>query len=415
MACDFCTHKKNSLVRKSYLPTHLFEFHKVRRGVCKTGDRGEHCRHRSCPAFQDYHFQTHEAYLWHLRRAHDESAFDCAYPKCKRIGRRGFSKEKDLLAHQIVHISWLTRFLLWAVRCLSPSTLWLYRVMGLSVVMSALSNKPLASGSRRVFWACASILHPEANYLHPYREQRVCSMVLHDDFLEIESGALDDLERRLNEPPPATDSPAGEDSTGPPSNLKRSWPLPKSLIGWAFSARKSSAPPSLPEHSVFDLQKLQATMRAVGPHQSKLVYLLCCINNGKIGTMLHQEILTNVASDRALFIFLKDTYNRRRNWWHSLYPLRTVRYLRLVKVRAAGRSAIQPRPQSLKPLCNILMVEFSSYSTSPNSSTSVDTSMLVQMGLAPACRRPKRSNLRLVNTNVTRFRRDTYRPLGRII
>lgn len=72
------------------------------------------CSHEGCPYYRtdafkklprsakekDKPFASQAAYTKHMREEHNESAFACDMPGCSRIGRRGYSREKDLIKHR---------------------------------------------------------------------------------------------------------------------------------------------------------------------------------------------------------------------------------------------------------------------------------------------------------------------------
>jgi hypothetical protein len=51
----------------------------------------------------DKPFASQAAYTKHMREEHNETAFPCDIQGCSRIGRRGYSREKDLIKHRREH------------------------------------------------------------------------------------------------------------------------------------------------------------------------------------------------------------------------------------------------------------------------------------------------------------------------
>jgi len=72
------------------------------------------CPHPECPQYRDETFKqlprktqaenkpfnSQSAYTKHMRDEHNECTFPCDVPRCGRIGRRGYFREKDLLNHR---------------------------------------------------------------------------------------------------------------------------------------------------------------------------------------------------------------------------------------------------------------------------------------------------------------------------
>jgi len=69
----------------------------------------------------------------------------------------------------------------------------------------------------------------------------------------------------------------------------------------------------------------------------ELLYLLLCINDGKLGTKLHHELLYGVSSDRDLFTLLRRAYYHHRTY-ASWFTLRYVTKIHLARVRIAHPS-----------------------------------------------------------------------------
>jgi hypothetical protein len=103
--------------RKEHLQQHLRGYHHVEvevntsslhRSTCQI------CPHPDCPQYRGPEFlqlrrgeqkkqkpfASQAEYTKHIRDVHDESPFPCDIPDCKKVGGRGYFREKDLLKHR---------------------------------------------------------------------------------------------------------------------------------------------------------------------------------------------------------------------------------------------------------------------------------------------------------------------------
>jgi hypothetical protein len=74
-----------------------------------------------------------------------------------RVARKGFIYKFQLLAHQLRHISYTTRFSHNTLRSISSVTNALQPVIGLLSTLKATASRP-PRGKRRIFWSCVSTL-----------------------------------------------------------------------------------------------------------------------------------------------------------------------------------------------------------------------------------------------------------------
>jgi hypothetical protein len=60
-----------------------------------------------------------------------------------------------------------------------------------------------------------------------------------------------------------------------------------------------------------------------GPSEIDLLHLLCCIHNGETATRLHQERILHASTDKELFMFLNELYQKNKSIasWLSLRHL----------------------------------------------------------------------------------------------
>jgi hypothetical protein len=99
---------------------------------------------------------TEFAYFQHLQHIHRERLRFCDFPGCKRVGKRGFQSDEDLLSHQTTHITRATEFLQDMVRSLAPLTVWIGQF--LQIISTVPGTRDVtASDKQRVFWTCVSL------------------------------------------------------------------------------------------------------------------------------------------------------------------------------------------------------------------------------------------------------------------
>ncbi|KAF2793172.1 hypothetical protein K505DRAFT_375515 [Melanomma pulvis-pyrius CBS 109.77] len=181
------------------------------------------------------------------------------------------------------------------------------RIRKLAIRLDLLEGPP-PPGYERIEWACA------------------CGEIVHDDFLELRVGALDELKAFLassNTPHTAaagnTSSPSASGSIGVFANI----------FSMFSSFRTSKSQKTLPTNNttpnVNNAKQAQGT-----PIAPAHLYLLSCLDHGSFGVKLHHELLTDVKNDRSLFRFLRDTYAQRQSM-RSWLSLKTIRSLNLVR------------------------------------------------------------------------------------
>lgn len=118
----------------------------------------------------------------------------------------------------------------------------------------------------------------------------------------------------------------------------------------------------------------------------ELLYLLLCINDGKLGTKLHHEILYGVSSDRDFFALLRRAYYRHKTY-ASWFTLRYVTKIYLARVRIA-----YPSTRTHFPL---LTLQLSSSQSTPASTQSYKTTPRHVRQSASAFHRPNESALNI--------------------
>ncbi|EAQ85497.1 hypothetical protein CHGG_09511 [Chaetomium globosum CBS 148.51] len=145
---------------------------------------------------------------------------------------------------------------------------------------------------------------------------RRCGANLHDDFTELEPGALKDLEAELR----AANNGNSQRSHGVIDSLKRSFLVVYNLAMLMInSMRRGSANDDIP----LPLRNDPPQTTNPGASEMDILHLLCCIHSGETGTILHQERITNASTDRELFVLLNDIYRKRKSImsWLSLRHL----------------------------------------------------------------------------------------------
>jgi hypothetical protein len=110
----------------------------------------------------------------------------------------------------------------------------------------------------------------------------------------------------------------------------------------------------------------------------ELLYVLLCINGGKLGAKLHHELLYGVSSDRDFFALLRRAYHRHRTY-ASWFTLRCVTKIHLARVRI-------PYPTT-RTRFRLLTFQLSSSQSTPASTQSYKTTPRHARQCASAFRR----------------------------
>ena len=208
--------------------------------------------------------------------------------------------------------------------------LWLHKIQNALEVLGVCEKK-IASGSQRLRWTCVGFL---TDLKRPFTHApQSCGKSLYDDFVELQPGALEELQGRLESESVFTRCDDGDNASAPGQLF--------GLGGFFSRTRPSSssyqgnnrAPPSagcLPTHNLhsgFTVSTTNASAPTVD-----LLYLLLCINSSNFGADLYYERIQHINCDRALFYYLHEIYAQRRSKLRSAISLRTVRSINLVKV-----------------------------------------------------------------------------------
>lgn len=158
-----------------------------------------------------------------------------------------------------------------------------------------------------------------------------CHHTINDDFVELRADAVQDLQDRLN-----SLSPEGN-SLQPMVSLAGS----QLTVATSDSSSSSTSTPHGPDESGGFPDRRYAPPRPINNIESpvpgfprELLYLLFCINDGKLGTKLQQELLYGISSDRDFFKLLRSAYYRHRTYT-SWFTLRHVTKIHLARVRIA--------------------------------------------------------------------------------
>ncbi|KAF1999665.1 hypothetical protein P154DRAFT_216672 [Amniculicola lignicola CBS 123094] len=170
------------------------------------------------------------------------------------------------------------------------------------------SEPPVPEGKVRARWKCQ------------------CGMPLFDDFTELEYGAVEELEQELQEL---------DDSSNATNRLKETVFRVFGSLQSLFEQRFRSRHPDL-ELSLDNIAQLANNLNAnVQPAVSDSVcreafHLLLCVDEGSSRTVLYQEHLDNIHTDRQLFLFLQSKYFARpsaRRW----FTARSIKSLALTQ------------------------------------------------------------------------------------
>jgi hypothetical protein len=155
-----------------------------------------------------------------------------------------------------------------------------------------------------------------------------CGVGLYDDFIELEAGALDDLQMRLNSEGAVRRHADGNQgsSHGRFSRLNSLLSISGSLPS-IRGGTKGNAPSScqLPTHN--PSSGAPSVVRTV-----QSLCLLLCMKSGTFGTQVHHEQLENIRCDRSLFGFLRKAHVERRNKLQRALSLHSVISIKLIQV-----------------------------------------------------------------------------------
>ena len=152
---------------------------------------------------------------------------------------------------------------------------------------------------------------------------------LYDDYIELEPGALQALEEYLNSPVyrrrPAHESEQGHTlSHSIPFNSKLAStrnPDSTAISGQAYDA---------PGQNIRSNQvREDVELGEISPRSS---HLLLCMENGRHGVQLHQELITHIIDDRQLFHTLRSVYHSHRGRFKPYLSLRIVCRIDIMKV-----------------------------------------------------------------------------------
>jgi hypothetical protein len=154
-------------------------------------------------------------------------------------------------------------------------------------------------------------------------------MRLHDDFIEIQPGAIAQLQRTLDQfgNPGTRGAGKGESSTDLLRLISRLVGNTIKSLGTRVGLGRLS---NLPMYSEPNLTAKSKKRRK--NESSRPMYILLCMNSGRVGTTLHHESLQEIQSDKELFDLLRSSYRIRRSSIKSLFSFRAVNKISLVKV-----------------------------------------------------------------------------------
>ena|SRR6266487_4367280 len=154
-------------------------------------------------------------------------------------------------------------------------------------------------------------------------------MRLYDDFVELQPGALARLNNQLSQSEQAQGSftDSSESTHKLISYVLSS--IPSSA--WAFLfGRSSELPVKLPFHNA--LKDFTAAEVNQVQQRTEILYFLLCIGHGKYSTRLYHEPVSEVETDKTVFMLLRSSFARRRNRLLSLFSCRTVTRISLSRV-----------------------------------------------------------------------------------
>lgn len=175
----------------------------------------------------------------------------------------------------------------------------------------AFGETPLKHGMKRVRWKCT------------------CGIWLYDDFIELQTGALQELEKELNDP----NTLFTEKSNTITSKI---WASTLSFLGFTRHSYRDKnyrvQQPSERRPPTNERLELGIVEMDNPINNDRTLFLLMCIDSGHWKTKLMQKDLYDISSDRELFSVLRDVWNKRRkSKWYSL-PFRGLRDINFVRV-----------------------------------------------------------------------------------
>lgn len=160
-----------------------------------------------------------------------------------------------------------------------------------------------------------------------------CGRQFFSDLSELKSGAIkrleDHLERSTNATIIRATSNRGNTSSNGMCQSFMAWAqtTARSFKGW-FRRRRG---PALPQHNAKPSYTSQSHPNVSG-NTTQALHLMSCMKKRRNGKALHQDKLPMIRSDKDLFLFMRESVRMRRGNFGSMFSLRTIKGIELVKV-----------------------------------------------------------------------------------
>jgi hypothetical protein len=198
-----------------------------------------------------------------------------------------------------------------------------------------LRERAVLPGYHRVRWTNVSV--SDFASLTSSREFRIITNVmqpegkrLYDDYVELEPGAIEVLQRHLNTS--AYRSHVNHQNHGAgrsPQNVNLE---ANSANGSDLFSRDITDQAQTSGFGSIE-SVLSRTDVEQGDKATRTLHLLSCMESGRYGVELHQELITHIMDDLQLFRTLRRSYQKHRGSLKSYWSLRTIQSIHFMKVR----------------------------------------------------------------------------------
>ena len=208
---------------------------------------------------------------------------------------------------------------------------------------------PVAPGNKRVHWKCVctelnTLLLLQANTC------QACGRMFHDDFTEIEPGAVDEVQKSLNElygPISAARKSALIESTsiaaGQETPVSGARGFIENLFGAASTAdlglqnlaldsRHTGKPSELSQFPPGDTRTRDFADQGTYAAHDQTLWLIACFNSPVYGTVARHEDVSKETYDFEMFTKFREIYFSHKSWFARFFDLKEVKFIRFVRV-----------------------------------------------------------------------------------
>ncbi|PVH68121.1 hypothetical protein DL98DRAFT_235700 [Cadophora sp. DSE1049] len=200
--------------------------------------------------------------------------------------------------------------------------------------VAALISKepPLAPGNKRVHWKCA------------------CRRIFHDDFIEIEPGAVDKVQKSLNGlygPISAVRKLAviesNSNAAGQETTVSEARSFIENLPGapstsdiglqnLALHRRQTGKPSKLSQFPPGDTRRRDFADQGTYTAHDQTLWLIACFNSPQYGTVAQHEDVSKETYDFEMFTKFREIYFSHKSWFARFFDLKEVKFIRFVRV-----------------------------------------------------------------------------------